>query len=226
MRRDDADRGIADRGREHLGGPAGRPAPLADGEQRPTSARTMLWQNASATTVTTARPPPSRRQSRHRSARMVVAPSRRRQKAAKSCSPAATVRPRSSRPGPAAGRPQRLAGAAGRRGPHRRRPGRRSGATAPRTARRTRRAPGRRRARGRRREAPRPAGRPGPLDGCPGVRRARRRGRPGRGRAPRRLCARRRSGPAGGQPQHPAERRGHDVLDRTPAGLGGPPGKP
>jgi hypothetical protein len=34
VRRDDADGRIADRGREHRGGPAGRPAPLADGEQR------------------------------------------------------------------------------------------------------------------------------------------------------------------------------------------------
>ena len=34
MRRDDADGRIADPGREHRGGPAGRPPPLADGEQR------------------------------------------------------------------------------------------------------------------------------------------------------------------------------------------------
>jgi hypothetical protein len=34
VRRDDPDRGITDGGGEHLGGPAGRPAPLADGEQR------------------------------------------------------------------------------------------------------------------------------------------------------------------------------------------------
>jgi hypothetical protein len=89
VRRHDPDRGIADRGREHLGGPARwpglRPSPTA--MSAPTSARTMLWQNASATTVATAMPSPSRRQSRTRSDRMVVAPSRRRQKAAKSCSP-------------------------------------------------------------------------------------------------------------------------------------------
>ena len=34
MRRDNPDRGIADGGGEHLGKPAGRPAALADGEQR------------------------------------------------------------------------------------------------------------------------------------------------------------------------------------------------
>ena len=34
MRRDHADGRIADRGREYRGGPVGRPAPLADGEQR------------------------------------------------------------------------------------------------------------------------------------------------------------------------------------------------
>jgi hypothetical protein len=34
VRGDDADGGIADRGREHRSGPAGRPSPLADGEER------------------------------------------------------------------------------------------------------------------------------------------------------------------------------------------------
>jgi len=34
VRRDDADGRIADRGREYRGGPAGRPPPLAHGEQR------------------------------------------------------------------------------------------------------------------------------------------------------------------------------------------------
>ena len=34
VRRDDADGRIANRGREHRGGPLGRPASLADGEQR------------------------------------------------------------------------------------------------------------------------------------------------------------------------------------------------
>jgi hypothetical protein len=40
-------------------------------------------------------------------------------------------------------------------------------------------------------------------------------GAPGDGQAGRR-----------GQAQHAAERRGQGFLDRTPAGLGGPPGKP
>ena len=88
---DDPHRRVAYRGREHCDGQDGGRLPSPTGSSAPTSARTMLWQNASATMTPTATPAASRCQSRRRSARTVVAPSRRRQKAAKSCSPSSNV---------------------------------------------------------------------------------------------------------------------------------------